>query len=100
MILPALADVHIAVPVRAGGGGKRARLGAAPVLESIMEGVPALAEEDDGSSSQLPPPQPQLTPANASLPALPQAAVAARAVVGPDGAAETWLVEAQQAAAQ
>jgi hypothetical protein len=96
-ILPALADVHAVVPMRTGGGGKRARLGGAPALESILEGIPSLAEED---SSHLPPLQPQLDLSITSASDSPHIASAARAVVAPDGSAETWQVEAQQAAAQ
>lgn len=93
VILPALADVHAAAaaqPRRAGGGGKRARLAGAPVLESIMEGVPALAEEDDSANTSALQHQ-QHNAADASPSPPPPVH---KVLVGPDGSQETWDVQA------
>ena len=81
------AAAPVALPLRrAGGGGKRARMGAVPVLAAIMEGVPSLAEEDGSGSVQR-------TVDDEDS----QAVTVNKAVIGPDGEVEAWDVQQQQA---
>jgi hypothetical protein len=56
-----------------------------------MEGVPSLVEEEDGFSAQLHQQQPASAETSPSKPGS-----TLKAVVGPDGAVETWDVQQQQ----
>ncbi len=98
VILPALADVHAApaAPRRAGGGGKRARLGGAPALASILEGVPSLAEDDDAGKMQQ---QRRQAVEVASADASPDPPSSTKTIVSPEGTVEEWSVQQQHVVA-